>query len=376
MPVPSLPPYAGLCWPSGEQRLLLECLFLEEPQRARAAFAAWRANVSLDRMEGGSLALMPMLHFRLNELGVTDAISPRLKGAHRYHWCRGQILLRGAMEAIDALAAARIPVLALKGLAVLPFYGGDHGRRPMSDVDLLVPRADGAAALGTLAREGWQLTPAVAGIPIADAVEAHHGLALKRGPVEIDVHWASLIEDTSPGGDAQLWQRARPRPLDGRTVFFPTLTDLLFHVCVHGARWSRAGSVIWVADCVHILNGAGAHELDWDALIGEAIARHLQVPLRETLRFLREALGVGGVPAEVVRALAPPEPAWLYWCDHHAFAADPAAGTVLHRTAARILSKIRSGNPVTGLQSISPDGSLDGLPGGALDRSLAVRRSG
>jgi hypothetical protein len=361
---PSIPRYHGLCWPSGEQRLLLECLFLEERQRARAAFAAWRANVNLDRMQGGSLALMPMLHFRLNQLGVTDTMSARLKGAHRYHWCRGQILLRGAMEAIDALAAARIPVLALKGLAVLPFYGGDHGRRPMSDVDLLVPRAQGAAALVTLVREGWQLAPELARVSIAEAVEAHHGLALKRGPVEIDVHWSSLIEDTSPGGDARLWQRGRPAQLHGRTVFFPTPTDLLFHVCVHGARWSRAGSVIWVADCVHILNSAGAQALDWDALIGEAVARHLQVPLRETLRFLREALGVRGVPAEVVPALAPPEPAWLYWCDHHAFAADPAAGTVLHRTAARIMSKIRSGSPVTGLHSISPD------------QGLAVPRSG
>jgi hypothetical protein len=341
-----------LCWPSGEQRLLLECLFLPEPERARAAFADWRARTALDRMSGGSLALMPLLHFRLAELGASDPLSARLKGAHRYHWCRGQVLLREAMAAVDALAAARIPVLALKGLAVLPYYGGDHGRRPMSDVDLLVPRADGAAALRALTGEGWLLAPPLAGLAIADAVERYHGVALTRGTAEIDLHWASLIEDTSERGDARLWQRARARQVQGRTLLFPSPTDLLFHVCVHGARWSRAGSVIWVADCVRILNGVGAHAIDWSSLIDEAVTRHLQLPLRETLRFVAEALGAV-VPAEVVPALAPPDPAWLYWCDHHAFAADPAVSNVVHRAAARIMSKIRGGAAVTGLEAFA-----------------------
>jgi hypothetical protein len=353
MPTPSPSQYAGLCWPTGEQRLLLECLFLREPERARASFARWRATVDVQRMSSGSLALMPMLHFRLAELGVADSLSPRLKGAHRYHWCRGQVLLRGAIEAVDAVAAAHIPVLALKGLAVLPFYGGDHGRRPMSDVDLLVPRSEGAVALGVLAREGWQLAPALAGVAIADVIAKHHGVALTRERVEIDLHWASLIEDTSERGDLGLWQRARAREVNGRALFFPSLTDLLFHVCVHGARWSRAGSVMWVADCVRILNGGGdTRAIDWSALVAEAVARHLQVPVRETLRFLSEVLGAP-VPAEVVAALAPPEPAWLYWCDHHAFAADPAASNLVHRAAARIMSKLRSGAAVTGLESFA-----------------------
>jgi hypothetical protein len=76
------------------------------------------------------------------------------------------------------------------------------------------------------------------------------------------------------------------------------------------------------------------------------------VPVRETLRFLREVLSAA-VPVQVVTALAPPDPAWLYWYDHHAFAADPAISGIAHRTAARIMSKLRSGGAVTGLETIT-----------------------
>lgn len=340
------PRYDGLCWPKGAQRALVECLFLPAA-RARTAFATWREAVSLDALEGGSLALMPLLYFRLKQLGVDDPALPRLRGAHRYHWCRGQVLIRRALEAVDALDGARIPRLALKGLAMLDHYGGDPGLRPMSDVDLVVPRAQARAAIDALAGRGWRLGPPLAGMALADAIETLHGGALTRDGAELDLHWASLVEDTSPGGDDRLWRRARARPMQGREILFPSVTDLLFHVCVHGARFSRAGSVMWVPDGMRIVQDA-RDDVDWPALVDEARRRHLQVPLREALRFLREALEAP-VPDDVIAALEPPEPAWLYWYDHHAFGADPAASSVMHRAAVRILSKMRRGEKVTGL---------------------------
>jgi hypothetical protein len=131
-------------------------------------------------------------------------------------------------------------------------------------------------------------------------------------------------------------------------VLFPSVTDLLFHVCVHGARWSRAGSVMWVPDCMRLLGHAPA-EVDWPGLVREAVGRHLQLPVRETLRFLREAFAAP-IPDDVLASLDPPEPKWLYWFDHHAFGADPAKSVVMHRAAAKIMSKIRRGETITGLE--------------------------
>jgi len=325
---------------------MLECLFLPEA-RARAAYEVWRGRVSLDRLEGGSLGLMPLLYFRLRELGLDDdACLPRLRGAHRYHWCRGQVLLRQADAALAVLATERIRPLALKGLAVLDYYGGDHGLRPMSDVDLLVPRKQALAAVEALERRGWTLTPPLAREDLVAALETWHGWTLTLGRAEVDVHWASLVEDTSERGDDGLWRRARARESEGR-VLFPSVTDLLFHVCVHGARFSRAGSVMWVPDCMRILRAA-ADTIDWQALAQEAAARHLQLPVKESLRFLREVLDAP-VPAAVLESLSPPDPEWLYWYDYHAHSADPARSTAAHRAAAQIMSKLRRGDPITNL---------------------------
>src|SRR5262249_12819312 len=127
----------------------------------------------------------------------------------------------------------------------------------------------------------------------------------------------------------------------------PSATDLLFHVCVHGARWSRAMSIAWAADAMRLL-GSGGEPIDWALLVAEARARWLQVPLGETLRFLRDALRAP-VPPETIAALHPPEPAWLFWHDYHAFSADPRKSTILHRAAARAAARLRAGGSVTGI---------------------------
>jgi hypothetical protein len=98
----------------------------------------------------------------------------------------------------------------------------------------------------------------------------------------------------------------------------------------------------------------GASGVDWRLLVAEANARSLQIPLAETLRFLRDELRAP-VPPEVIAALVPPEPAWLYWHDYHAFSADPRKSTVLHRAAARAVARLRAGETVHGIpEAYSP----------------------
>jgi len=349
------PSYEGLCWPKPDQRLLLECLHLPA-QPARAAYRAWRDAVDLDTVDAGSLSLMPQLYFRLLALGVSDPILPRLKGAHRRTWCHGQLLARGAMAAVDALAARGIRPLALKGLPLLErCYGGDFGLRPMADVDLLVPRARAPEAFDALAGAGFATWPRLTPGELAAKRETFHGWTFRRQDVEVDLHWASLIEDLSAAGDARLWARAEPWTFAGRALLRPSPADLLLHVCVHGARWSRTMSVAWVADAMRMLappeRAGRAPAVDWTSLLAEARARSLQIPLRETLRFLREALGAP-VPGEVIAALLPPEPAWIFWHEHHAFSADPRKSTALHRAAARAAARLRAGQPVDGLAEL------------------------
>jgi len=199
--------YDGLCWPKPEQRLLLQCLHLPD-EEARGAYRSWRARVDLDTLDAGSLSLMPLLGARLTALGVADAIGPRLKGAHRRSWLNGQLLAREAIKAIDRLVARNVPLLALKGLTLLDRYAGDFGLRPMSDVDLLLPRERALEAFDVLARAGFELRPALSRTDLAAKLDTFHGWSVGAGRVEIDLHWSSLIEDLSPRGDERFWQRA------------------------------------------------------------------------------------------------------------------------------------------------------------------------
>jgi hypothetical protein len=320
-----------------------------EPERAGAELDTWHRAVDLARLDAGSLALMPLLHRRVAALGLRTELAPLLRGAYRWRWCENQLLLRAVLPVIAGWRADRIPVLALKGLALLRRYA-DLGLRALSDVDVLVPRSHAPALMRALPAAGWR-TRADDGPPpelLEDRMAATHAAGFARGRAEIDLHWASLVEDLSPGGDDRLWIRstAVEVPVPGSrgpavSLRLPAAADLLLQVCVHGARWSRTSAITWVPDALLILREE-AGRFDWSALVAEARARRLQIPLGEALRFLREELAAP-VPAHVLPALEPEPPAWLYWSEYFARSAPPGRATTADRAAARLAQIARAG---------------------------------
>jgi Uncharacterised nucleotidyltransferase len=340
--------HAGLCWPAAHQRLLLRVLY-GDPEKAGANLDEWRRSVDLARLDAGSLALMPLLHRRVAQLALRTSLAPLLKGAYRWRWCRNQLLLRETLPVVAGWRAAGVPVLALKGLALLDRYG-DRGLRALSDLDVLVSHPHAPTLLRALATTGWRARVDDGPSPAQpeDRMAATHAASFVRGRAEIDLHWASLAEDLSPGGDARLWSRAAPSAASvpgtsGHAVslLVPAPVDLLLQVCVHGARWSRTSAINWVPDALLIL-GRPPSPFDWRALIAEARRRHLQVPLAETLRFLREELGAP-VPSDVLPALEPDPPGWIYWSEYYARSAPPGRATSTDRAAARLAQIVRAG---------------------------------
>jgi Uncharacterised nucleotidyltransferase len=105
----------------------------------------------------------------------------RLISAAR-HLMLGQV----AEECINALTAARVPTILLKGLEYQVRLYSDAGTRPTADVDVLVPNECRRTAFGVLDRLGFEPRAAAPGFDDPD----YHEVAWTRGSVEVDLHMA------------------------------------------------------------------------------------------------------------------------------------------------------------------------------------------
>lgn len=161
----------------------------------------------------------------------TPALAQRLVQAHRA--CLAGNLLRehATRPLLRALVERDIPVLALKGTALLRTMYRDPGQRPMIDVDLLVPAHRFAEALKVAQ---------VCGATLLGSRERpftlyrfHERTLLFPGGTNVDLHrdlaaWP-LFSVALPG----LFARAR-RDVDG--VYVPAPTDLFVSTALHVAQ--------------------------------------------------------------------------------------------------------------------------------------------
>jgi hypothetical protein len=99
---------------------------------------------------------------------------------------RNLLLEQTAEQCTIALATEAVPVVLLKGLSYNATIYSGAGLRPMSDIDLLVPRASRRTAFSVLDRLGFEPRAAAPGFDDAD----YHEVAWTRNGLEIDLHFA------------------------------------------------------------------------------------------------------------------------------------------------------------------------------------------
>lgn len=245
-----------------------------------------------------SPAFAPLARRRLGSRGGPDGLFERTRAS-----------LAGLASVLAGLASAGIPVMPLKGLAMILFVYRDMGVRPMADLDLLVPPERFLEARETL--EGLGFAPRLQdprGLATAPG-HVDHSVALRRpGGLEIDLHYFALDECRWPGADDGLWERSEERRVLGAGIRVPSPTDLLLHLLGHGYRVSR-GAPRWAADAGAVLLDR-PEAVDWPLLVAEARRRRMVLPLAATLRCLRDDLGIA-IPAEPLARLdESPVAAW------------------------------------------------------------------
>ncbi|MBI1847740.1 MAG: nucleotidyltransferase family protein [Candidatus Rokubacteria bacterium] len=218
----------------------------------------------------------------------------------------GRALLRGraVAETVAALAAAGVEPVLLKGHALAETVYGDPGRRPMDDVDLLVPRESLSQVIVALAPLGYAVTPQYA----AD-VRRRAATLLVPSPrgsrPALDVHWD--LVDARCGPAAARWSRGalaraeRAPSTPGARVLEPA--DAVIHACVHLTVHHGLAGLRWYCDLA-MMARAWRGRFEWDAVAARSLDAGLGGIVWAPLAVAEIALGPVAPSAALAR-LAP-----------------------------------------------------------------------
>jgi hypothetical protein len=142
---------------------------------------------------------------------------------------RNELLVRQFRELATALGEAGIRVMPIKGILLHRLVYEHPGDRPMTDIDVLVPRERFEEAIAVARKLGYRAT--------ADP----HGLAkapcLRDRAASVDLHGQLFLPHVSGLTAAEMFSGARlDTDLLGVEVLAPASEHLLLHVLLHFAH--------------------------------------------------------------------------------------------------------------------------------------------
>ncbi len=287
----------GFFWPTREQELLLKAALLKGNESI-TAWKSWAASVNFDQLDYGSQRLLPLLYKNLTDQNVDHPALNIYKGFYRMTWYKNSLIRHRINGVLRLLDAHNIPVLLLKGAALVPLYYKDWALRPMNDFDLYVSKKDAFKAFNLLCQSGWK--PVESMIDELDLLNRHSGTLIDNSGIEFDLHW-QIMHQSGQDDDINFIKNTEKMDFGDTRVSVLSPTDQLFHVLIHGARWNETAPLRWVPDSMMILKAAGPL-IDWKRLVKQGRAMYLTVPLIKTLLYLHEVFAAP-IPETVIYKL-------------------------------------------------------------------------
>lgn len=282
---------------------------------------AWEEWLGCARRHG----LLPFLHGQLpappGSLPVPARVRDALEAAFLSNAARNALLLGELDRLLQALARAGLPVIVLKGAFLAREVYGHPGRRPMIDLDLLLPRdrlGEGAAVLQGM---GYALPGDPGPVLAASLARSHHLPRLQKPPgLGVELHWTLASPEAGLSiGLEGLWERSREWGRGGGWARGLAPEDLLLHLGIHASQGDGFCLGIGLRPLVDVAAVVRAYgtRLDWPALVERArewgAARRVFLVLRLAVDWTGAA-----VPDWVLPALEPPgfDPHWVQEAGH------------------------------------------------------------
>lgn len=305
-------------WPNPAQESLLKAVLLKGEAGSRA-LREWQAFYESGLpLDTASLHLLPLLYRRYHEKTGSKELIEKCREVHLAAAKQTLRLFAEGKNVIGLFSQKGIPTLFLKGAVLAEAYYHEHGLRPMSDLDVLVPEERAAEALDLLRKKGWEPEdPRKRNLPAEELVYFLHGLNLKKkGSPSLDLHWNILAGYRRPEAEREMRARAVPFRLQGESSLSLCGEDHFFLVCIHGLSIKSTAPIRWIADALQFVDEASRRGgFDWSRVSALAAQYRLNLKTLRALEYLKECFEVP-VPEKVLEGLRLAVPSQMELMDY------------------------------------------------------------
>lgn len=230
--------------------LLLACDVRPSPAKQRRLRDWFTRSLDLEGIVDLAVAhgTAGLLYQNLRSAGCLDNLGSQAERLHRFYLltvARNLKLIHGLGQALECFANQGVPAVVLQGAALVGSVYPQIGMRPLSDVDLWIPRRMGKAkeiltGLGYCQRPLYPDTFA-------------------KGDITFDLHshllWADRIRSRRwlMGIDpADVLAQARPVRIEGCQAMVLDSADQVIYLCLHALK-HNLDRLIWLIDINHLV---------------------------------------------------------------------------------------------------------------------------
>ncbi|HEX4270745.1 MAG TPA: nucleotidyltransferase family protein [Rhizomicrobium sp.] len=256
---------------SPETRLLLDCCRGGEISLGAGATAPDWTHLAQRATASGLGALVYTSLKRRADMLPPEALQ-RLRAAYMAP-AAGNLRLLGALgRLLRQIGTREIPVMLLKGTALVALVYRDPALRPMGDADLLIRRQDIPMLVNIMAE--CDMIPAAVPMSVEEYDREHHHwipYVARDGSLAVELHFDLVppaksirpcIED--------IWAAASSGAIGGVAVLVPSLEHLLLHLTIHVCSSPPFEPPLrGLYDMAQTIRVAGAG-IDWDGFVAAA----------------------------------------------------------------------------------------------------------
>jgi hypothetical protein len=286
---------------SRENQLLLYCAQLELTENMRSDLAKlvgkpieWNAFLDSARWHGVAPLAFNNLKNIPERQQIPAEIIENLKSDYRKNLVRNTIIFAELDRILATFEKQRIQVIPIKGAAFARKIYGDIGLRPMSDIDILVKRADVYHAENVVHELGYLQDGKIHNhIKYINADDNFH----------LEIHWA-VSNPHHPTAlrvvDSKLvdiwWRRALPYSSEFQNILSLNPADRIYLLASHFFKhrfirpnkvFNSCGALIQLCDIYNVTNYY-KNDIDWEKLKIESRQIGLYKIVSVTLSIVKE----------------------------------------------------------------------------------------